>query len=160
MQPHNPESHATHSHYQHYQHEPIPTWAKFIFKLDTTSKHKNKPRRLRRWLGSAPQKIKVSLANKRREMSTPVSIEKLDNRPPLAVVEIILPNGTIRMTNNKGNRGFPLPHATRAAKKSVGQLFTNIEKRTKEIQQAIQEHYFPPNPHLLSMYKKSQLTSL
>jgi transcriptional regulator NrdR family protein len=37
--------------------------AKFIFKPDTVSKHKNKLHRLRRYFGSAPQKSKVSWAN-------------------------------------------------------------------------------------------------
>jgi hypothetical protein len=48
------------------------------------------------------EKSKESSANRSWEIIIPIPSENPDNKPPLTVVEIILPNAYITMTNNKG----------------------------------------------------------
>jgi hypothetical protein len=82
--------------------------AKIIFKLDTTSKHKNKALRLRWWSVFTPQNIKVSSTNRRWEMlSAPMFLyltKKAERKPPYIVGYSILLRASMPMTNSKGEK--------------------------------------------------------
>jgi hypothetical protein len=66
------------------------------------------------------------------------------------VAEIILLKACITMTNKKEDRGSPCPNPQELPKKLEEEPLIKMEKHTDEIQWAIQEHHFSPNPHLLS----------
>jgi hypothetical protein len=84
--------------------------AKIFFKLDTTSKHKNKALRLRLrwWFAFAPQNIKVSSTNRRWEMlNAPMFLyltKKPERKPPFIVGYSILLRASMPMTNSKGEK--------------------------------------------------------
>jgi len=62
---------------------------------------------------------------------------------------------SMTITDRKENKGSPCLNPRELLKKPTGELFTKTEKRTKEMQCAIQEHHFSLKPHLLSMYKRN-----
>jgi len=51
-----------------------------------------------------------------------------------------------------------LPQPARATKKPDGVPFIKTEKRTYEMQCAIQEHHFSTKPQLFNIYNTYQLT--
>jgi hypothetical protein len=120
-QPKTPASPATFSTYPTGTNSDL---AKLAFKPDTASNNKNKLRKSRRWFGLAPQKSKVSLVNRRLEISVSIPTKKPDNKTLLIAAEIILPNASITMTNSKGDKKSTCLKPRKLLKKLVGEPFT------------------------------------
>jgi hypothetical protein len=59
---------------------------------------------------------------------------------------------SMKMTNNKGDKGSPYLKPQELLKNPEGLSFTKTEKCTEEIQNSIQECHFSPKPHLLNKY--------
>jgi len=75
------------------------------------------------WVGPT-KKSKGTSTKKRREISVHVPTENLDNKSTLTAAEIILPNASITMINNKEDKGFPCLKPQELLKKPVGEPFT------------------------------------
>jgi hypothetical protein len=80
--------------------------------------------------------------------------EKPERKPLSTVAVIILLKASMTLTKRKGDSGSSCLNPRELLKKPAEEPFTKIEKRTEDMQCAIQEHHFSLKPHLLIMYKR------
>jgi hypothetical protein len=66
------------------------------------------------------------------------------------VAKIILLKASTTITKRKGDKGSPYLRSRELLKKPNRLPFTKTEKRTKEIQNVIQEAISPQKPHILN----------
>jgi hypothetical protein len=71
--------------------------------------------------------------------------EKPEKKPSLAVANNILLNSSMKITKRKGEKGSSCLNPRELQKNLDGLPFTKTEKRTDEIQCAIQERDFSSN---------------
>jgi hypothetical protein len=71
---------------------------------------------------------------------------ELDNKPPLIVVEIILPNASITMTNSEGDRWSPFLKLRELLKNHVEVLFTKVENELRKYDELFKSTIPPPPP--------------
>jgi hypothetical protein len=84
---------------------------------------------------------------------------KPEKRLRLIKALAILLKASITITKRNGERESPCLTPLELLKKPAGEPLINTKNEVGEIQKAIQEHHFCPNPHLLRTYNRnSQLT--
>jgi hypothetical protein len=89
------------------------------------------------WKSTTKDQGIISKQKVRENKPTTLPIEKPANNPPLTVAEIILPNASIKLTNNTGGQEIPFSQTTRA----IGKACWSDVYQNQEIHQGYVMNY-------------------